>query len=99
MVSAVALHFGDDVERSPINFLTVTDVMKNFYAISLLVLFVHLSRPGPLTGGEVGIPAQPAKDCKGNTGSFRFSVFRGGHVFASDRKLKFSKVTLKSFSF
>ena len=33
---------------------------------------------GPLTGGEVGIPAQPAKDCKGNPGSFRFSVFRGG---------------------
>ena len=29
-------------------------------------------------GGEVGIPAQPAKDCKGNPGSFRFSVFRGG---------------------
>jgi len=34
--------------------------------------------PGPLTGGEVGIPAQPAKGCKGNPGSFRFSVFRGG---------------------
>ena len=28
--------------------------------------------------GEVGIPAQPAEDCKGNPGSFRFSVFRGG---------------------
>ena len=32
---------------------------------------------GPMTGGEVGIPAQPAKDCKGNPGSFRFPVFRG----------------------
>jgi len=29
-------------------------------------------------GGGVGIPAQPAKDCKGNPGSSRFSVFRGG---------------------
>ena len=50
--------------------------------------------PGPLTGGEVGIPAQPAKDCKGNPGVFVF-LFLGGHIFASDRKLKFSKVTLK----
>ena len=32
---------------------------------------------GPLAGGEVGIPAQPAKDCKGHPGIFR-SVFRGG---------------------
>ena len=34
--------------------------------------------PGPLTGGEVGIPAQPAKDCKGNPGSF---LFLGGARF------------------
>ena len=40
---------------------------------------IAVSRSGPLTGGgEVGIPAQPAKDCKGNPGSSRFSVFRGG---------------------
>ena len=29
-------------------------------------------------GAEVEIPAQPAKDCKGNPGSFRFSVFTWG---------------------
>jgi len=37
----------------------------------------NASEAGPLTGGEVGISAQPAKDCKGNPGSFRFSVLRG----------------------
>ena len=79
-------------------FVSMSGVYKNWIWSSLL-WGEGLQGPGPLTGGEVGIPAWPAKDCKGNPGSFRFSVFRGGHVFALNRKLKFSEVTLKWFSF
>ena len=58
-------------------FVSMSGVYKNWIWSSLL-WGEGLQGPGPLTGGEVGIPAWPAKDCKGNPGSFRFSVFRGG---------------------